>query len=484
MDALSITRAADRWTGRPFVVAEGHTWTFADLATRARTTLTSLRDLGASIETPIAFDAPPSIATIVVILAAFEGGIPFAPLHPRWTASERARALSIVANAIVVDATRLDRTAPAPPAPLPDPRLERRSEERLPELDEDTLATILFTSGTSAQPKGVRLARRCFVASARAHADNIPFIADDRWLLAMPIAHAGGLSIVTRALLSGTAIVVQPSFDPAAVLDAIERDGVTLLSVVPAMLAKLLASSGHERLRGLRAILVGGAPFSPALRARAAEAGVTALATYGLTETCSQVVTQPPKAAGAAMALDSGRVLAGADLRIAGADDAGVGRIQVRGDMVMLGYVGHPPHARGAWLDTRDAGWIDDRGRLVVLGRADDTIVTGGENVHPSEVEQALERCHGVREVAVFGCPDDTWGQTVSAALVLEDGVDARQVLEQAAARLAPFKRPRRYIVVSALATREGAKVSRRALAEQHREALVAVSYGASGGAR
>ncbi|NUP04622.1 MAG: AMP-binding protein [Polyangiaceae bacterium] len=468
MDALKISHAATEFRDRPFLVADDLVWTFAEACSRALGAQQALSSMGASSGRGIAFEAKASPSTIVTVLAALEAGIPFAPLHPKWTRDEAARALSLLPDPIHVDPELLARKEAASSAVAP-------THHSGPE----SLAARLFTSGTSAAPKVVELPRRAFVASARAHTENLPFVDGDRWLLAMPLSHVGGLSIVTRALGSGTAIVLRPSFDVDDTLATIASCRVTLASFVPAMLPKLLSSDGDGRLRSLRAVLVGGAAFPAEIRRASAEAGVPALATYGLTETCSQIATQRLLDARDPSSLDSGTPLHGVEARIDTTSSDGLGRIFVRGDMVMLGYLGHPTIDHGGWLDTGDVGSFDERGRLVVVGRADDTIVTGGENVHPADVERDLAACEGVVEVAVFGVPDPVWGQVVAAALVLAPGFDPEHLLRSAARALSSFKRPRRFIVVDRIATSPNGKVSRRALADSLAARLRPMSYGA-----
>ncbi|MBK6516478.1 MAG: AMP-binding protein [Polyangiaceae bacterium] len=464
MESLSVTDTVREHAERTFLVTEGRSFSFGEAAERATESLSTLTSLGASPGRGVRFVASATPAVIWTILACLEGGVPLIPLHPRWSDAEKARARQLVPDALEIDPEELTTSRSRAPRSTPCSARERTA-------DPEQLAAVLFTSGTSAAPKGVQLARRCFTASARAHAANAPFLRDDRWLLAMPLSHAGGLSIVTRALASRTGIVLVSSSDPDAWLSSLARGRATLASVVPAGLARLLDADRGGAMTSLRAVLVGGAPFDPSLRRRAADAGVRALATYGLTETCSQVATQPLGAPREPGSRDSGRALAGAEVQARGR------RLWVRGDMVMLGYVGAAPVPRGAWLDTGDEGEVGPDGVLWVAGRADDTIVTGGENVHPSEVERALTSSPFVIDAVVFGVDDPTWGQLVCVALVLAEGAEPRSALAIASAGLAPFKRPRRFVVVEQISPDGAAKVSRRQLASTLAGRLEPMSY-------
>lgn len=407
MDALSIRAAAVDAGERPFLFTSDRVLSFADAAREA-------------IVPARPFVADASVTSILTVLGALEAGVSIVPLHPRWTGTERERAVQAAGPA-------------------------------------RDLAAVLFTSGTSAAPKVVELERRCFLASARAHSQNLPFQPEDRWLLAMPLSHIGGLSIITRAVSSRTAVVLASGSSTGELSEAIHRHRPTLLSVVPPQLERLLGTA----LPTVRAILVGGAALSPALRKRASHLPI--LTTYGMTETCSQIATQSPLHP--AGVLDSGRPLCGAEIEIR------KGTIHVRGEMVMRGYRDRPLTPPG-WFDTLDQGYFDAAGNLVVLGRADDTIITGGENVHPSEIEAVLLACEGVRDATAFGIPDEVWGQLVAVALVLEDPAEALRILAEASEKLASFRRPRRYVIVSEIPKQPSGKVSRATLQRELGPAL------------
>jgi O-succinylbenzoic acid--CoA ligase len=339
-------------------------------------------------------------------------------VHPRLTPAESAALLA----------------AAAPHAPAPD------------------TAAILFTSGTTGVPRGAQLSYDALVASAAASAVNLGWREDDRWMACMPLAHVGGLSILTRCLAARAAVVLEPRFDAATLPARLVEERVTLLSLVPTMLAKLLDEHpSWTPPSHLRALLLGGAAAPARLLARARARGIPVLTTYGLTEACSQVVT-------------GGRALPGVELRIVGDE----GRVQVRGPMLMSGYLGEPPLAPGAWFDTGDLGEIDASGTLRLHARRTDLVVTGGENVYPAEVEDALAACPGVAAACVFGVPDETWGQIVAALVVPEGaaaGFDREAFRAAVTERLAPHKRPRRLALVDALPQNRAGKLDRAAAA-------------------
>jgi O-succinylbenzoic acid--CoA ligase len=251
---------------------------------------------------------------------------------------------------------------------------------------EDGDALVVTTSGTTGRPKAVVLSHDAVAASARATSTRLGVDPGrDHWLACLPLAHVGGLSVVTRALLTGTAVTVHPGFEPAAAM----ASGATLVSLVPTALARVDPAR-------FRTIVLGGA-------APPADLPANAVTTYGLTETGSGVVYD-------------GRPLDGVEVRI-GPD----GEVQLRGPMLLRAYLdGTDPKDGDGWLATGDLGRIDD-GRLVVDGRRDDLIVTGGENVWPEPVERVLAGAPGVTAVAVAGPADAEWGQRVTAYVVAAD---------------------------------------------------------------
>ena len=289
-------------------------------------------------------------------------------------------------------------------------------------LDADRV--VLFTSGTTGDPKGVRLTRRNLVASAVGSAYRLGAESGDRWLVCLPMYHMGGLAPLVRSTLYGTTTVIQRSFDAASTARVMDRYDVTGVSLVPTMLVRLL-DAGWVPPESLRFVLLGGAPASETLLDRALDSGIPVYPTYGATETASQVATATPDDVRAYPGT-VGRPLRGTDVSILDTDGSATptgdrGEIVVSGPTVTPGYLGDTRTA-GAFDDagfhTGDVGYRDDDGRLWVVGRLDDRIVTGGENVHPAEVADALADRSGVAEAAVVGLPDEEWGERVATLVV------------------------------------------------------------------
>ena len=425
-DALSIFAAA-REAGDSVALRSGETrLTFAQLADMARNRLRTLEhDTRDGAPYPLA--ATNTLDTLVTLYALLARGIPALILDPRLTSPEL---------------TALQRAAV--------------HAGDLPDAD---AAAILFTSGTTGTPRGAVLTRAALIASAEASAANLGWHDDDCWLLAMPIARVGGLSIVTRCLAARRTLALAPAFDAALLPEWIAAQRITLASLVPTMLVRLLdAHPAWTAPAHLRAILLGGATASAALLQRAQQRGLPIVITYGLTETCSQVVATRYEARYSPAAAGAGMPLSGAAIRVVD------GHIEVQGPMLMAGYWGAPALAPGAWFGTGDLGEIDARGCLFVHARRVDLIVTGGENVYPAEVERVLEAFPGVTAAGVFGVPDETWGQTVAAALVAQPAPAPETLARYLSARLAPHKRPREICFVRQLPQTVAGKLDRQAL--------------------
>jgi O-succinylbenzoic acid--CoA ligase len=305
-------------------------------------------------------------------------------------------------------------------------------------------AVVLFTSGSTGPSRGVVLSRHALIANAEASAAHLGWRDDDRWLACLPFAHAGGLSVVIRCLLADKPIVVG---DVAAI------DQVTLASLVPAQLAQLLDDPAWRPAPQLRAVLLGGAAAPPSLVEAALVRGVPVLPTYGLTETFGQVAT-------ARVAGGRPVPLPGVELR-AGSREAPA-PIRLRGPMLATRYLDGTPIAPE--LVTADLGFLAD-GALHVLGRADDVIISGGENIHPTQVEAVLAATPGVRAAAAFGMADPRWGQIVAVAITVEPTFDPVHALGYWHAQLPPHARPRRLATLAELPRLPSGKVDRREVA-------------------
>lgn len=319
--------------------------------------------------------------------------------------------------------------------------------------DPARVATIVLTSGSSAEPKAVPLTLANHAASSAAVAGRLGAGPGDRWLLCMPLQHIGGLAILFRSVMTGAGAVLMARFDAARFIRQAADEHITLASMVPSMLDAIIRL-GDPPPSGLRGIFIGGAPARPALLESARNAGWPILPTWGMTEACSQLATPSPSMA-AGMDFTAGPPalppLAGVEVRTASS-----GALQVRGPMLFSGYVddaGSGPDAEG-WFTTSDRGIVDREGAVRVLGRIDNVIISGGINVDLDAVARRLRECPLIEDAAAVGIDDPRWGQRVAAAVVPTGQPESRlsDALEAwSREHLPPAERPARWRVVDCI---------------------------------
>jgi O-succinylbenzoic acid--CoA ligase len=325
------------------------------------------------------------------------------------------------------------------------------------------LHTVVLTSGSTVGPRPVRLTRANVAAAIAASRARLGNDASDCWLLNLPLFHVGGLSVLWRSAAAGGSVVVHDRFDAKRTAQAMKDGTATVTSLVPTMLHRVLEADPGP-YHGMKAVLLGGAAADRDLVERALDAGLPTLQTYGMTETCSQVATVAPGEEVESLGT-AGRPLDGMKVVIDGDE---VGEIIVDGPAVSPGYLGEPERSRGH--RTGDLGYLDGEGRLVVLGRVDDMIVTGGENVYPQRVADVLSRHRFIRRVEVVGMPDPEWGQAI-VAVVVGDRTTRRRLARWARERLPKHELPKQWIFVDELPMLSNGKVDRAALAEIARRA-------------
>jgi o-succinylbenzoate---CoA ligase len=424
---------------RTALVADGSEVTYAELEAEATWVARRLAAHGVRRGSTAAMTMHPRREQVVLVHALMKTGAVLLPLSPRLSAEERAAVIAAEEPAVDLDdAGELTQTE----ADLP----------LLGEHDMDDLACKVMTSGSTGTPDRVGLTYGNFLWSGVASAFNIGVDPEDRWLCCLPLSHISGLGIVMRSVIYGTAAVVHDGFDVDRVAAALERDRITVVSLVATMLTRLL-EAGTD-LSGPRAILIGGGPVPEAALEEAIGRGATVVQTYGLTEACSQVTTLAPAEAKRKLG-SAGRPLLTTHLRIQD------GEILVQGPTVAPGRA----DADG-WLHTGDLGRIDEEGFLYVEDRLDDLIVSGGENVVPAEVENVLLRHPQVADAAVVGREDPEWQQAVTAIVVLADGAETTpdELRRHCAESLAGFKVPKRIELAAALPRTPSGKLMRRAL--------------------
>jgi o-succinylbenzoate---CoA ligase len=412
-----LPRAAARHPDRPAV----NRLTYAQLLGEAALTARRLAGRGVGAGDRVGLELPPGEAFCVALHAILLLGAVAVPIDVRLGAQERLAVARGVAT--VVDGSLDGELAAA---------VELRTRHDL-----DAVAIVVHTSGSSGPPKPVELTYGNWLWSTLGSCVALGLDPAERWLCTLPLSHVGGLSIVLRSAITATTAIVHERFDTDRVLYELGReDGATMVSLVPTTLQRLL-DGGLRDPPALRWALLGGAPVTPALLGRAAAHGVPVAPTYGLTEACSQVTTL-------------GVPLFCTDVRLA--DD---GEILVSGPTVAPGA--------GPVLATGDLGAWNVDGVLHIVGRKADTIVTGGENVAPVEVEAVLEGHPAVAEAAVHGAPHPEWGEAVVATVVVRDDISEAELRAYCADRLASFKVPKAIRFADALPrTRSGKLVRSR----------------------
>jgi malonyl-CoA/methylmalonyl-CoA synthetase len=386
-----------------------------------------------------------------VHLGALRLGLVVVLLNPACSEREAMHvgADSDAAAAVVDDPERgawIARGAPSLRAVLDASALLDTAMAAAPELDlagHADPALLMYTSGTTGTPKGALLSHGNLLASANAVRLAWRWTEHDRLVLALPLFHAHGLGVgLHGTLLSGASAVLLPRFAAAAVLDAAQAHQATLFFGVPTMYARLAAEPRAAELAMLRLCVSGSAPLSPSTFARIEElSGQRVLERYGMTETLMNV-SNPHD--GERRPGTVGLPLPGVELRLAGS-----GEILVRGANVFGGYWRNPQATAAVldsdgWFHTGDVGEYDEAGYLRIVGRTRELIISGGFNVYPREVEDALASHPWVAEAAVVGVPSEEWGEVVTAFVVARDHrLDANTLTEHAREHLAPYKVPR-----------------------------------------
>jgi len=490
------------------VVSEGRRFTYAETLARVRRLASALAHLGVGRGTRVAALHTNSHRYVEAYYAAAMLGAVFIPLNYRAKRPELEHMLRASGAEVVLVGARYLEHLDALRGGLPELRtiigLDGPSgrfpgyEELVAaapehpaeaEVEDDDVTILMYTSGTTALPKGVMLTFGDFTAYVTANVELADGTPRGAALLAVPLYHIAGATNMMTTLWTGRRLVLMPQFEPRSWLDLVERERITHAFLVPTMLKQLLDQPDLERrdLSSLEILSYGGAamPF-PVIR-RAIERfpkSVGFVNAFGQTETTSTLTLLGPedhRLEGTPAEVERrtrrlgsiGRPLPDVEVRVV--DENGralgpgeVGEIWVRTPRVMKGYAGAggPPLRDDGWLPTRDMGWIDEDGYLYVAGRQDDMIIRGGENIAPAEVEAVLQSHPSVEEAAVVGVPDVEWGQRVVAFVVLRPGasLSPEALTDFCRERLASFKKPEVVRFVAELPKNPMGKILRKDL--------------------
>jgi malonyl-CoA/methylmalonyl-CoA synthetase len=460
--------------GAVVIETAARSWTFAELAHDCARVAAALTALGVAPGDRVAVQVEKSAANLILYLAVLRAGGVYLPLNTAYTRAELSYFIADAEPALIVcdPSARESVSAIAGAAHVETLDLggegsltdhARSGADRPPPVPRaaDDLAAICYTSGTTGRSKGAMLTHGALLSNARTLTELWRFTADDVLIHALPIFHVHGLFVATHVvLLAGATMILQPRFDPQAVIEAMPR--ATALMGVPTFYTRLLAHEAltAERTAAMRLFVSGSAPLlAQTHQAWEARTGRAILERYGMTET-GMNTSNPydgPRVAGAV-----GPPLPGVAVRIAdeasGAPAAAgaVGLVEVKGPNVFAGYWRNPRKTADAftadgWFKTGDLGLIDAAGYLRLVGRVSDLIITGGLNVYPAEVEAAIDALPEVIESAVIGLPHADLGEAVTAVVAARREASEPDILAVLEARLARFKRPRRILFVDDL---------------------------------
>ena len=456
---------------------------YAALDDRAETLAGRLAAVGVCVDDSVVICAETCPELVVAVHAVQRLGAVLVPIDARGTAGEIEHQLERISPTAVLcereTESAVREATPRTVLSFDDPEVGATALDAtdpepfdLPEWELADPLAVLFTSGTTGEPKAVVLTLGNVLASATASAFRLGLRGDDCWHVPLSMSHMGGLAPVYRSVLYGTTLSIQRGFDAESTLERLASADATAVSLVPTMLERLLDAGSIPELRF---VLLGGAPCPPELLARAQEREVPVAPTYGMTETASQIATARPEEAREAPG-SVGHPIMFAELSVV--DDVGApcepeepGELVVSGPMVTPGYLDSEVTADrflNGGLRTGDRGYRDDDGRVYVLGRADGTIVTGGENVDPNEVTAALRDHPSVEDCAVVGLDDDEWGERVAALVVPADGTDpsSDELETHCRARLAVYKLPRTIGFAEAIPRTASGTVDREAVVD------------------
>jgi acyl-CoA synthetase (AMP-forming)/AMP-acid ligase II len=440
--SLLLEMAASTLDDRVAIVSGDVTLTYAELDAAARRVAGKLVEDGAD---GLVYCGTNDASFPIALFGAAYAGVPFIPLNYRLGDEQLAPLVQANSGSMIV--AEDGAVAGADPAVTVDRRRLVDADfaatgdvELPPFVDPEDIAVVLYTSGTSGTPKAALLRHRHLTAYVIGTVEFASADPDDAALVTVPPYHIAGMANLLSNLYAGRRIIYLDAFEAQVWLDTIRREGVTQAMVVPTMLARVVAEldGAPADVPTLRTLSYGGARMPLPVLERALELfpGTGFVNAYGLTETSSTIALLGPDDHAAAFAGDPvakvrlgsvGKVLPGIEVEVRDELDRPVpvgepGLVYLRGEQISGEYDQGSVVDDDGWFPTRDRGWIDDEGYLFIEGRADDTIIRGGENIAPAEIEDVLVRHDLVVDSVVVGVPDDEWGQRIAAVVVLSEG--------------------------------------------------------------
>jgi long-chain acyl-CoA synthetase len=486
--ALPLDRALATAAGSCAVVCQDNRRTYAGLGSRCRRLAGALRALGLAPGDRVGVISLNSDRYLELYLGVPAAGFVLVPVNSRLAPAEmRAILADAGVSVLFADADYPGAADVKQVLTMPgdyEDLIAAADEASVARPAENDLAALFYTSGTTGAAKGAMHTHRTLVASALHFMATWPFDRQTRWLVASPMFHTGGIIGTLATVWAGGTHVIMPRFDPDLAVDLIEREAVTHTLLVPTMLAAATNAqlARPRNVSSLRYLSHGASPISAETLRRARQAFPQAelLHVYGTTEATPITTLLPHEE----FIIDTPRVRScgqpatGVEVRVVDGEGKDVptgtvGEILVRSASVMAGYWQKPEATaevmREGWYVTGDLGYRDDESYLYLVDRAKDMIVSGGENIYSTEVEDALASHPAVEEVAVFGVPDPRWGESVYAVVVTRQLVTADELVGHCRQRIAGFKVPRHVELLSEPLPKSAAgKILKRELREPH----------------
>lgn len=453
-------------------------WTFTELQTEVITTAGQIAALTGVDNPRVAILAKNTVASYITILAIQQLGLQPVLLNFRLAKDELNRQLQDagVDHVLVDDELQVQLASwgklVAKATFLSELKKIAGIKPIISQVFEpDSIASIMYTSGTTGNPHGVLQTFNNHFYSAMGSALNLGLQAEDRWLCAVPLFHISGLSIMMRSLVYGMGVDLVAHFDDEAITERLVEQPIAIMSVVPTMLKRLLVqvpTVGYNSK--FRCFLLGGGPIDAATLAACEAKQIPVIQSYGMTETASQIValnfTDARNKLGSV-----GKPLLPVQLRLANVDQ-GVGQIEIKAPNLAAGYLNQAAEfARkltvDGWYQTGDLGYLDDDGFLFIKGRQDDMFISGGENIFPDEIEHVYSQFPKLKAIAVVGQADDDWGMIPVAFVISDQQLGMQELRDFGREHLAHYKVPVKFIQVDSFPTTASGKVQRHKLREQ-----------------
>lgn len=468
-----LTKQAELSPNKIAIEMDRKTLTFSQLQEQSECFARKITSLGISSQSNVAILSNNQLEVIIAIHALTYLQFPIVMLNTRLSNRELTYQInqSEVSLLITTDKLRNEKA-------LEHPNQKTFSEiHSLPEANVELVkhidltkpCTMMFTSGTTGLPKAVVHTYGNHWWSAVGSMLNLGLTEEDKWLLTLPMFHVGGFSILMKSIIYGMPVFLMEKYDAKYLHEVLNEKRITIASLVTLMLRQLMNELGDNEFPShIRCILLGGGSVPEPLLKKVEEKQVPLFQSYGMTETSSQIVTISLADAKAKLG-SAGKPLFPAEIKIEHPNKDGIGEIWVKGPMVMNGYWNHKKANEesfdGAWFKTGDLGYIDKDGFLYVVDRRSDLIISGGENIYPSEIENVILELDGIVEAAVVGKEDDLWGQIPVAFIVeREKKVSADEIQQYLNTNLASYKVPKEIIFVETLPKNASNKIMRHKL--------------------